>query len=316
MDSFIKIFPSIASEWNLSKNKCDPNRLSYGSHKKVWWICKYGHEWESEVKRRTLSGQGCPFCSHRQVSVSESVQVTHPDLVTEWHPEKNKILPSQIRWGSNKEIWWLGKCGHEWKTQLVKRTKRGYGCPYCGHRKLCKESSLSYLYPNLCLELHPTKNILTSDDVFAHSTKKMWWLCNKCNCEWEATVKQRHKTKCPICSVKSSGELLIKFVLNKYNLSYKCQFREYQCRDHNPLPFDFAVFLNNRIFFIEYQGEGHYSPIRIRGISKKHADKSYRNIVKHDGIKKDYCLKNRISLLCIPYWEKKNIEKLILEFIA
>ena len=56
------LFPEIASEWNYDKNNglypCD---FTYGSSKKVWWICDKGHEWESSIAHRT-GGRGCPIC--------------------------------------------------------------------------------------------------------------------------------------------------------------------------------------------------------------------------------------------------------------
>lgn len=58
-------YPSLAEEWS-SKNKIKPTELSAGSHKKVLWHGKCGHEWAAEVKSR-VNGTGCPYCSHNIV---------------------------------------------------------------------------------------------------------------------------------------------------------------------------------------------------------------------------------------------------------
>ena len=43
----------------------------------------------------------------------------NPNLAAEWHPSKNgSLLPSQTTAGSNKKVWWLGKCGHEWEREI------------------------------------------------------------------------------------------------------------------------------------------------------------------------------------------------------
>jgi DNA-directed RNA polymerase subunit RPC12/RpoP len=315
-DFFVKEFPSVFAEWNFIKNKEDPNIITSGSHKKVWWKCKNGHEWLSVIKTRTLLKHGCPYCSGRYVTSLNCLSVTHPDLVKEWHPTKNKDLtPDMVSYASGRKIWWLGKCGHKWKSCLAKRTTRLDGCPYCNHKKICKKRSLSYLYPDLCLELHPTKNKLDPNKIFAHSHKKTWWLCKKCGNEWIAVINQRHKTKCPACSFKSKGETFIKQIFDKYHFLYQHQFRIDKCRNKKPLPFDFVIFFKNKFFLIEYQGEGHYSSVRVRGMSKKYAEDAFHSRIENDKIKKDYCLENKIPLLCIPYWEKTNSEKLILEFI-
>ena len=50
----------LLAQWNDSKNgDLTPADVSFGSHKKIWWLCEYGHEWQAEVYSRT-SGRGCP----------------------------------------------------------------------------------------------------------------------------------------------------------------------------------------------------------------------------------------------------------------
>ena len=58
--------PELASEWS-EENEIKPTEVSIGSHKKVIWKCKLGHEWIATVKRRTINRTGCPHCSHNKV---------------------------------------------------------------------------------------------------------------------------------------------------------------------------------------------------------------------------------------------------------
>ena len=58
--------PKLASEWS-EKNEIKPTEVSIGSHKKVIWKCKLGHEWTATVKSRTINRTGCPYCSHNKV---------------------------------------------------------------------------------------------------------------------------------------------------------------------------------------------------------------------------------------------------------
>ena len=56
---------------------------------------------------------------------------THPKLAKEWHPTKNNLLPSQLKAGSSKKVWWLcPHCGHEYQATVYSRIKGG-GCPNC-----------------------------------------------------------------------------------------------------------------------------------------------------------------------------------------
>jgi len=54
--------PKLSKEWHPIKNKkLSAKDVSPGSHKKVWWICKKGHEWQAQIRSR-FSGVGCPYC--------------------------------------------------------------------------------------------------------------------------------------------------------------------------------------------------------------------------------------------------------------
>ena len=125
--------PEIAKEWDYEKNKpLTPETVAKGSIKKVWWICPKGHSYDGSISSRTRQGCGCPYCSGRRVLVGENdLQTTDPQLAEEWHPTKNGSLkPTDVMKGSNKKVWWLGKCGHEWYAQIYPRSI-GVGCPKC-----------------------------------------------------------------------------------------------------------------------------------------------------------------------------------------
>ena len=53
----------LSKEWHPTKNgDLTPNMFSFGSHRKVWWICEKGHEYQAIVKSRTVNGTCCPRC--------------------------------------------------------------------------------------------------------------------------------------------------------------------------------------------------------------------------------------------------------------
>ena len=54
--------PELVKEWNYKKNiSISPTDVTSGSRKKVWWICRNGHEWQAEISNRN-HGTGCPQC--------------------------------------------------------------------------------------------------------------------------------------------------------------------------------------------------------------------------------------------------------------
>lgn len=51
----------LMKEFNYEKNTLNPNNLTFGSNKKVWWKCEKNHEWEANVLSRA-KGSKCPYC--------------------------------------------------------------------------------------------------------------------------------------------------------------------------------------------------------------------------------------------------------------
>lgn len=55
-------FPEIAKEWHPTKNSpLTPDNVMPHSSKKVWWLCKNGHEWQAVIGDR-VNGSKCPKC--------------------------------------------------------------------------------------------------------------------------------------------------------------------------------------------------------------------------------------------------------------
>ena len=53
----------LAMEWHPIKNgNLTPGDVLPGSHKKVWWICSKGHEWQAAIHNRN-KGNKCPYCA-------------------------------------------------------------------------------------------------------------------------------------------------------------------------------------------------------------------------------------------------------------
>jgi rubrerythrin/CDGSH-type Zn-finger protein len=58
------VAPKLANQWHPTKNgKLTPKDVGPYSEKKVWWICKRGHEWEATVSNR-YQGRNCRKCSN------------------------------------------------------------------------------------------------------------------------------------------------------------------------------------------------------------------------------------------------------------
>lgn len=199
----------LLDQWDRGKNgTLTPETVSEYSHKRVWWRCDRGHEWDTEVKVRTQGGSRCPICAHRQLAAGENdLATTHPDLAAQWHPTKNGDLqPCEVFAGSNLKVWWKCGEGHEWETTVYARaTGIQTDCPVCaGKMVIAGYNDLLTSFPHLAEEWHPTKNgFLTPAQISPFSNRKVWWQCELGH-EWEAVVASRsqRKARCPYCSGK------------------------------------------------------------------------------------------------------------------
>jgi len=198
--SFSVKYTELSKQWHHVKNgNLSPDLVSAFTHKKVWWQCDKGHEWEASVNKRA-NGRNCPYCAGQRVCDDNSLQMLNPEISKQWHSTKNQgLTPNDVTVGSNKVVWWQCDKGHEWEASIVKR--KITGCPYCSGKRVCIDNCLQTLNPELSKQWHPSKNAdLTPSDVTTGSKKKVWWQCEKGH-EWEATVANRGNGKgCPFCS--------------------------------------------------------------------------------------------------------------------
>lgn len=128
--SLASVHPELIPEWSEKNLPLTPDKITFGSNKRVWWKGACGHEWETSVKARS-KGEKCPICSGaRVIEGINDLATLKPLLAQEWS-EKNKLKPTEISVASHKKIIWKCKHGHEWEASVKSRTINGTGCPQC-----------------------------------------------------------------------------------------------------------------------------------------------------------------------------------------
>ena len=197
-------YPELAAQWHPCKNgTCTPADVLPGSHKKVWWRCEKGHEWQALVKSR-VSGCSCPVCTHREILSGENdLAAAHSELARQWHPTRNGALrPEDVAAGTRRKVWWRCGKGREWQAAVAARAG-GAGCPVCAGKKIIPgENDLASGFPEVAAQWHPDKNgALRADCVSPFSNRKVWWKCPAGH-EYAAAVSTRtmHGSGCPYCT--------------------------------------------------------------------------------------------------------------------
>ena len=180
------------------------------------------------------------------------------------------------------------KCGHIYNANFG-NIITGSGCPICHGNKDTKSfiEAIETLYPQEYKVLGEYKNNRTKILV-----KHL-----KCGHEWCVIPKDiLRDRRCPKC-MTSKGEIYVSNFLESNGIQYETQYKIKDCKDKQPLPFDFMVEINGVKKLIEFDGSQHY---RNNGWGKK------TKTIQHDEIKNTYCKTHGIPLLRIPYWWIRN----------
>ncbi len=194
--------PELCEEWSERNFPFTPDDETAGSHDKVWWKGKCGHEWQATVNNRA-SGSGCPYCTGRKVLVGfNDLATVRPELVDQWSQKNAPLTPQQFAPYSRKRIIWRCKEGHEWETSIANRS-RGNGCPICSNKKLVKGiNDLATLRPELAAEWSDRNLPLTPDQIREKHYAQVWWKCPDCGNEYKCHILSRieRNSTCPYCA--------------------------------------------------------------------------------------------------------------------
>ena len=121
-------FPEVAKEWHPTKNgDLRPEDVTYGSHKKVWWMCEKGHEWQNKVNNRTGRRQSCADCHGRG-----RVTLTIEDVKKKFLENGCELLADAFI-NQKTKMFVLCSCGSEGKWS-VRQLKKGTRCRTCQKR--------------------------------------------------------------------------------------------------------------------------------------------------------------------------------------
>jgi hypothetical protein len=192
---FVVKKPSLAEthpELAAQADGWDPNTVTFGSGRKLSWICGSGHQWLSAVNNRA-KGNGCPVCSGRLANPGfNDLATVNPDLAKQAHGWN----PTTVTEYSHQKVAWKCSLNHQWEARVSERSK-GNGCPFCsGHRVLAGFNDLATTHP----EVAAKADGWDPSTVVAFSNKKAAWKCDVGH-RWEAVIGNRAKgSGCPVCS--------------------------------------------------------------------------------------------------------------------
>ena len=89
--------PDLAAQWHPTRNgNLTPHDVTYASHKKVWWKCSNGHEWEAVIKNRYYGSISCNLCANVEKKDKDSLVIDTPEIVEAPHVPNRKIKNKKL----------------------------------------------------------------------------------------------------------------------------------------------------------------------------------------------------------------------------
>lgn len=314
---------SFLQRWDYKLNECSPYDISISSTKKMYFKCPKGiHPSEKKNLNNMRKQNGSSKCIACDSIGQWGIDNIDKDFLSKYISEDNNVDLMKTSKSSMKKI--VVRCQntsyHPDYNVSCANFKKGERCPYCSGKKVAREDSLGYVYPQ-SLNCWVEKK-RTPFDYLPKSNKSVYWICDN-HGQYKRKICDQVEAEfvCPKCSRESSESKLQKKVREYLASKFKVVNHEYQCTiiARNPdtnylLPYDNEVV--DLKLIIEVNGEQHYKPTSFNfwnnGVSPQDNLK-YRK--KLDKIKKIYAISNGYNFLEIPYWtdNKKETWKMLID---
>jgi len=252
-----------------------------------------------------LKGQGCPICSEETNYRGSSQKLSRDEFVKRAQEIHGKNYDySQVNYKNNREPVQIICPIHGAFPQSPGSHMAGGGCPKCaGFNKTTDDF------------IEQSKNIFGdkydySKVVYKNAITRVNVICPKHGDFFPTPNQHLGGQGCPVCN-ESKGERLIDNLLIKHKVEKVRQKRFLDCTNKPTkgkqcvtLPFDFYLPTLNTI--IEFDGQQHFKPVW--------GEDNFKRLQRLDKIRNQYCKKNGIKLIRIPYTMKKEeIEPYILK---
>lgn len=282
----------------------------------AYWICKCSCGTQRVINGQTLRNGdskscGCKLSEHLSKSLTDKncIDITGKRFGYLTVIGRNKQQEEKHK---NNTYWdCICDCGNKItvvRSSLIQGQTKSCGCL---RSKIASKNIIEAAKKNYIDEIGNRYGKLTVIEKTEDCNGHLLWRC-LCDCgniiDVSSNSLRQGNTKSCGCLGRSSGEWKIGEILTKNNITF---VREYPVIIGNRrFRFDFAVLSDNKIqYFIEYNGEQHYSPIDHFG-----GEEYFTYIQQNDRLKQAYCKENNIPLIIIKYtdYDKLDIQDLIL----
>ena len=258
------------SKFWSNRNPIKPCDAALNSHKKFWFDCECGHDFESKLLNINKGNNWCPYCSKPPKKLCNNKECSNcfeksfaSHEKSKYWSNKNELTPRQVFKGTDRKLFVFDcECGHTINMNLKQISNQNHWCSYCSHQKLCNENTcklcynISFASVEKCKYLHD--KTINPRTLFKSTNKKFKFDCDLCNKVFETQLSGVTKgVWCSFC-VNKTEKILYDNLLDFYP-TVKTQFKVDWCKNIKQLPFDFVI--EERKIIIELDGKQHFEQI-------------------------------------------------------
>lgn len=209
--------PEIKEYWS-DKNTKQLQNLSPSSNYKAILECSLGHEFRRSIGKIISRNFNCPYCSnHLLLSGFNDLKTKFPSILKHWDYNKNTMDPSQVKFNSTHEYYWVCDNNHSTK-QNCRYLNLGFRCLQCSR------SSVEYQIHDFLKTLINKKEIATNTrkiislelDLYVDSLKKAievngdYWHSNELITKRTGmSAEKYHRLKKKLCADKDIDLIFI-----------------------------------------------------------------------------------------------------------
>jgi hypothetical protein len=298
----------IAKAVKIHGDKYDYSHAEYiNCHVPMKIFCKEHNSFFMQNSNNHLQGQGCPCGKIERISKSNT-KYTKEIFILEAekkHGDKfdYKLVDFQ---GIKKHVKIICK-KHNFIFEQTPDSHLGSVrcCPKCLKNSTKRKNKEDFIKE--AIEIHG--DLYNYDHVnYINGDTKVKIYCKQHKGFFYQIPRSHTHSKCgcQICN-SSQGEVAVKTFLEKNKIKFEQQKKFKDCKLKNHLIFDFYLKKYNAV--IEYNGLQHYEFFKYFHKTEEEFEKRK----ERDNTKKEYCLKNNIKFIEIPYWNKEDIGSILIK---
>ena len=186
------------SKFWSDRNEKKSNEVALNSHKKFWFDCECGHEFDIQLNN-VNTGRWCSYCSNKKLcEQSKNCKICFDKCFASversiYWSNKNEEIPYKVLKNSHKKYWFnCDECKHSFISEPRLITSNNSWCSYCANKLLCYEN----LKCNSCFNksfasIERSKNWSVKNKkkpivVFKSTAEIFTFVCDKCGNEFKS----------------------------------------------------------------------------------------------------------------------------------